>query len=117
MPREGIFLAFVFIWNLFHAAHITKNACAFNMLGLVLERQQLYQGAVEAFEEALKLLDVNGEDYTLHDMVHSNYGRVLVQLQHYEDALQQYQEVKKADFVTQCGVAVAYFKGKTYILL
>jgi predicted negative regulator of RcsB-dependent stress response len=81
------------------------------MLGLLLERQQLYRGAAEAFETAQRLLEAD-EDSTLSDMVHSNHGRVLVQLQQFEDAICQYQNVKKADFVTQCGLSVAYFKGK-----
>ena len=96
---------------LFCTAHINKNACAFNMLGLILERRQLYQGAAEAFEAALHTLE-KSKDCALLDIVHSNYARVLVQLQHYEQAIQQYQQVKKADFVTQCGLALAYFKGK-----
>lgn len=91
--------------------HITENACAYNMLGLLLERQQLYRGAAEAFRTAQKLLD-SGEDSTLNDMVYSNHGRVLVQLHQYEDAICQYQQVKKADFITQCGLSLAYYKGE-----
>ncbi|PSN51235.1 Tetratricopeptide repeat protein 37 [Blattella germanica] len=94
-------------------SHIKNNPCAYNMFGLLLERQQLYQGAAQAFELALRVLD-NSKDDTLSDMVRSNYGRVLVQLQQYEDAINQYKEVKKADTVTQCGLALAYFKANKY---
>jgi tetratricopeptide (TPR) repeat protein len=81
------------------------------MLGLLLERQQLYRGAEEAFEAAQRLLET-AEDSTLSDMLYSNRGRVLVQLQQYEKAVCLYQQVKKPDFSTQCGLSVAYFKGK-----
>jgi hypothetical protein len=83
------------------------------MLGLLLERQQLYRRAAKAFEAAQKLLETT-EDATLSDMVYSNYGRVLVQLQQYEEAICVYQQVKKSDFSAQCGLSVAYFKGKHY---
>ncbi|XP_069681678.1 tetratricopeptide repeat protein 37 [Periplaneta americana] len=96
-----------------YTGHINKNACAFNMLGLLLERQKLYRGAAGAFEAALKLLEADS-DSTLSDMVHSNLGRVLVELQRYSEAIQQYQAVQKADFVTQCGLAMAYFKANQY---
>lgn len=95
------------------SGHITESACAYNMLGLLLERQHLYRTAVKAFEAAQKLLET-AEDATLSDMVYSNYGRVLVQLQQYEEAIRAYQQVKKPDFSTQCGLSVAYFKGKWY---
>lgn len=81
------------------------------MLGFLLERQQLYRGAAEAFEMALQLLETD-EDSTLRDIVLNNHGRVLVYLQRYEEAICQYQKIKTADFITQCGLSVAYFKGK-----
>jgi predicted negative regulator of RcsB-dependent stress response len=83
------------------------------MLGLLLERQQLHRGAVEAFKAAQQLLE-RDEDSTLSDMVHSNLGRVLVHLHQYEEAICQYQKVKKADFITHCGLSLAYYKGKHY---
>jgi tetratricopeptide (TPR) repeat protein len=83
------------------------------MLGLLLERQKLYRTAAKAFEAAEKLLET-AEDATQSDMVYSNHGRVLVQLQQYEKAICVYQQVKKADFSTQCGLSVAYFKGRHY---
>jgi tetratricopeptide (TPR) repeat protein len=92
---------------------INESACAYNMLGLLLERQQLYCRAAKAFEAAQKLLET-AEDTTLSDMVYSNHGRVLVQLHQYEKAICVYQQVKKPDFSTQCGLSVAYFKGKHY---
>lgn len=91
--------------------NIKENACAYNMLGFLLERQQLYCGAAEAFEMALQLLETD-EDSTLRDIVLNNHGRVLVYLQRYEEAICQYQKVKEADFIAQCGLSVAYFKGK-----
>ena len=95
------------------SGRINESACAYNMLGLLLERQHLYRRAVKAFEAAQKLLET-AEDATLRDMVYSNCGRVLVQLQQYEEAICVYQQVKKPDFSTQCGLSVAYFKGKCY---
>lgn len=97
--------------NLIPPGNIKGDACAYNMLGFLLERQQLYRGAAEAFEMALQLLATD-EDSTLRDIVLNNHGRVLVYLQRYEEAICQYQKIKKADFITQCGLSVAYFKGK-----
>lgn len=97
--------------NLIPPGNIKGNACACNMLGFLLERQQLYRGAAEAFEMALQLLETD-EDSTLRDIVLNNHGRVLVYLQRYEEAICQYQKIKKADFIAQCGLSVAYFKGK-----
>lgn len=82
------------------------------MLGLLLERQKLYRGAVKAFAKSVELLKAKG-DVALLDLIRSNYGRVLVQLGDYEDAIKQYQEVKEPSFYTQCGLACAYFKGKS----
>ncbi|PNF23763.1 hypothetical protein B7P43_G16832 [Cryptotermes secundus] len=96
-----------------YTGNIKGNACAYNMLGFLLERQQLYRGAAEAFETALQLLATD-EDSTLRDIVLNNHGRVLVYLQRYEEAICQYQKIKKADFITQCGLSVAYFKAKMY---
>lgn len=96
-----------------YTGRINESACAYNMLGLLLERQQLYCRAAKAFEAAQKLLET-AEDTTLSDMVYSNHGRVLVQLHQYEKAICVYQQVKKPDFSTQCGLSVAYFKAKRY---
>jgi uncharacterized protein HemY len=81
------------------------------MLGFLLERQQLYRGAAEALEMALQLLETD-EDSTMRDIVLNNHGRVLVHLQQYEAAICQYLKIKEADFIMQCGLSVAYLKGK-----
>ncbi|XP_046996555.1 tetratricopeptide repeat protein 37 [Schistocerca americana] len=92
---------------------IPKDACALNMLGLLMERQQLYGTAAAAFCKALQLLESEEGDEK-RDIVFANYGRVLVQLQQYDAAIKSYLQVKKATFKTQCGLAVAYFKAEKY---
>nr|CAD7458188.1 unnamed protein product [Timema tahoe] len=97
----------------YYTAEICDNPCAYNMLGLLLERQRLYRGAAEAFESALNLLQ-SEENLSVRDKVLGNYGRVLVQLQRYDEAIKSYQQVKQANFYTQCGLALAYFKAEKY---
>nr|CAD7589451.1 unnamed protein product [Timema genevievae] len=97
----------------YYTAEICDNPCAYNMLGLLLERQRLYRGAAEAFESALNLLQ-SEEQLSVRDKVLGNYGRVLVQLQRYDEAIESYQQVKQANFYTQCGLALAYFKAEKY---
>nr|CAD7400214.1 unnamed protein product [Timema poppensis] len=97
----------------YYTAEICDNPCAYNMLGLLLERQRLYRGAAEAFESALNLLQ-SEEQLSVRDKVLGNYGRVLVQLQRYDEAIKSYQQVKQANFYTQCGLALAYFKAEKY---
>jgi tetratricopeptide (TPR) repeat protein len=99
--------------NFIPPGNVKEDACAYNMLGFLLERQQVYRGAAQAFEMALQLLETD-EDSSLRDMVLNNHGRVLVHLQQYEAAICQYLKIKKADFIAQCGLSIAYFKGREY---
>lgn len=90
---------------------VTKNnACAYNMLGLLMERQQIYNLSKQAFKNAYELL-FHCEDSEERDLICNNYGRLLVQLQDYDRAIEVYKQIKKATFKSQSGLAVAYFKG------
>lgn len=91
------------------------------MLGLLLERQQLHRRSAEAFRRALILLEaekVSKENEEKHsdklDKVLLNYGRVLVNLRMYDDALDHLKRIKKATFANQCGISAAYFKAGRY---
>ncbi|XP_063225938.1 superkiller complex protein 3 [Bacillus rossius redtenbacheri] len=96
-----------------YTAVVCDNPCAFNMLGLLLERQKLYGGAARAFEKALGLL-ASKDEVSLQDQVLENHGRVLVQLQKYDEAIRSYQQIKQASFHSQCSLAVAFFKAEKY---
>lgn len=95
------------------------NPCAWNMLGLLQERQMLYNLSSDSFSKALNLLDckkVENEEAQsdLIDMVLLNKGRIMVNLKKYEEALTYLKRIKKATFVNQCGLAAAYFKAGLY---
>ncbi|GLH08653.1 Tetratricopeptide repeat protein 37 [Gryllus bimaculatus] len=95
-----------------YTGSIPTNACAFNMMGLLMERQKLYNTAAQAFAKSLKALEneKGNKVSELEDKVRCNYARVLVLLQRYDEAIQQYLEIKEASLVSQCGLALAYFK-------
>ncbi|XP_067002861.1 tetratricopeptide repeat protein 37 [Anabrus simplex] len=90
-----------------------NDAHALNIYGLLMERQKLYNLAGAAFARALKLLE-GEKNPELPDKVRCNYGRILVQLQKYDEAIQCYREIRQASFVSQCGLALAYFKAEKY---
>lgn len=93
----------------------TDNPWAFNMLGLLLERKQLYKGSAEAFYKALELLGERNENNTSRlDKILLNYSRVLSNMDRYEEAIKHLKLIKIPTFANQCELAFAFFKAKFY---
>ncbi|XP_071441528.1 superkiller complex protein 3 [Hetaerina americana] len=92
---------------------VHDNPCAFNMIGLLLERQGLYIEARKAFQKGVLLLE-NAENAELLDIIRNNYARSLIYIGEYNEAINQYLAIKEPDYVTQCGLAHAYLKGERY---
>ncbi|KZC12335.1 PREDICTED: tetratricopeptide repeat protein 37 [Dufourea novaeangliae] len=90
--------------------HHPEDLYARNAYGLLLERQKLYRSAAEQFAVAVQT-SVNEEK----DMVCLNLGRVLIQLKKYTEAVTFCQAVRgKADYNSQCHLALSLFKAKRY---
>lgn len=97
------------------------NPCAYNMLGLLLERQKLLTKSRDVLDTCVQLLlsvsSGEGDDDDVRqrlDSVRCNYGRVLSQLDMNQSAVEQYKNIKKANFANQCGLADVYFRSRMY---
>ena len=91
------------------------ECCAWNMLGILKERMSLKSGASKAFRNALRL-----SDRTCRDKINMNYGRSLINLNNYPEAIVIYKDVQEATFNSEIGLALALFKGiifKNYFIV
>lgn len=86
---------------------------ALNTLGLLLERQKLYNLARKVLIQALENLQVEKHK----DIVRINLARVLVQQSDYQEAIKLCKEVQTPSFISQCQLALALFKGSIQYLL
>lgn len=86
-----------------------KNACGLNMLGCLFERSRLYANSINALSKALEVVPTEYDD-----IVRGNLARVLCKAGRYKDSIKMYQSMKKADFESQCGLAIALYKGEMY---
>lgn len=91
---------------IFLSENYPDDACAWNMLGLLRERMGLKMGAAQAFRSALRLAEP-----TARDKVYMNYGRSLVRVGKYSQAVDMFKNVKEATFNSGSGLALALFKG------
>ncbi|KAK3606262.1 hypothetical protein CHS0354_037938 [Potamilus streckersoni] len=77
-----------------YLARVQTNPKAYNMHGLLLEHQKLYNNAAEAFKKAIDLLEkMEANSTTIKDLVdvRYNYARVLVKLAQYIEAIIHFQ--------------------------
>ncbi|KAF7996121.1 hypothetical protein HCN44_010377 [Aphidius gifuensis] len=81
-----------------------------NILGLLLERQELYKPASREFTEALKFTDDNKK----LDKIRINLTRVLVQMGDYKEAVAVCCGVKSPSFTSHCQLALSLFKAERY---
>ena len=72
-----------------YTRRVKTDAMAFNMLGLLSEHQKHWQSAVDAFEKAIELLNVKGDEKKLND-VRLNLARTYVSSGKYESAINIY---------------------------
>eukprot|EP00795_Rhopilema_esculentum_P006369 gene6369-11806_t len=85
------------------------NSCAHNLLGILLEHQQLFKQAETAFRRAYQLL-ATSEDVNKRNMVLANLARVLRRSGQFKQSIEVYLQIKpmiNANDVT--GLALAYF--------
>lgn len=86
------------------------DPCAWNILGILKQRQHLYQSAADAFSKALLVADsIEHKNYIL-----TNLGRVFISLKQYENAVSCFQKITEANFNSSCGLALAYYKAEIY---
>lgn len=76
------------------------------MLGCLLECAGLYLLSVAALSRAVDLCLPEHKDKVL-----ANFARVLLKAGKVEDAIQVYKAISKADIHSQCGLALALYKG------
>jgi hypothetical protein len=78
-------------------------------LGLLLERQGLLRSAAETFEKALSVCLRDTETHAT--MARTNLARVLCATGRNPEAIEQLKSLAEPSFVSQCILALAYFKG------
>lgn len=82
------------------------DACALNMLGCLYERAGLLRSSVAMLSRA-----VDHSPSTHRDKALANFGRVLLKAGKVQDAIEVYRAITKADIHSQCGLALALYKG------
>jgi len=89
---------------------VRRDACAWNMFGLLQERMGLLKPAEAAYRSALDdRQETNPEN---RDLVVTNLGRVLIAEGRFPEAAEVLQKVRKATFASQCTLALALYKGE-----
>lgn len=91
--------------------------CGWNMLGLLLERQNMFRSAQAAFQKGYEEALLQGAQSQQLDALRCNLGRVLTNLQDYEQAINTLQSVNVPTFASQSALALALFRGKLLVLL
>lgn len=76
------------------------------MLGCLLECAKLYQSSVVVLSRAVELTPLLYKDKVL-----ANFARLLLKAGKVDDAIKVYTAVTKADLHSQCGLALALYKG------
>ncbi|XP_026288453.1 tetratricopeptide repeat protein 37 [Frankliniella occidentalis] len=91
-----------------------SNPCGWNMLGLLLERQRLFQSSQRAFQRGLEEAILQGSDSVPMNAIRCNLGRILVNLKDYEKAVDILQQVTVPSFASQSGLALALYKAEKF---
>lgn len=76
------------------------------MLGCLYERAGLLRSSVAMLSRA-----VDHSPSTHRDKALANFGRVLLKAGKVQDAIEVYRAITKADIHSQCGLALALYKG------
>lgn len=79
------------------------------MLGCLFERCGQYLNSVKVLNRAIQHTSPEHKD-----IVRGNLARVLLKSDNIQNAIKVYKSISKADFHSQCGLALALFKGKKY---
>lgn len=94
-------------------ANQTGSPEAFNILGMLLERQGIYAAAVRAFKRALELLQKSGKADDI-EAVRSNYARALCSIGLVDEAIKEFMMLKTINVSILCSFARAFYKTKQY---
>ncbi|PRD33914.1 UNVERIFIED_CONTAM: Tetratricopeptide repeat protein 37 [Trichonephila clavipes] len=99
------------------AVKFVANNCncaeAFNILGMLLERQGIYNASLKAYERALQLLESRTKTEFV-ELVRANYARLLCVVNEPKDAIKEFLLLKKVDISIICGFALALYKDGQY---
>lgn len=100
-----------------YTERVKTNPVAYNMHGLLLERQKLYRTAAEQFKRAVLLLEKKeGKEKLLHDVT-CNLARALMKAGDISESLTMYQRVADdCSFVDVCHFALALYKAQNLAL-
>ena len=93
-----------------YTAFRPDDACAWNLLGLMLERQQLHGGAANAFKSSASLLTEQGGKAEQLKVAKHNLARALCAHGMYADALEVYRAAGVEHFHQICGLGLAAYR-------
>ncbi|KAG8187841.1 hypothetical protein JTE90_001215 [Oedothorax gibbosus] len=96
-----------------HTANNSECAEAFNMAGILQEREGLYSASLKSFKRALDLLEKSHQE-ELIEMVRANYARLLSIVGQSSEATKEYLLLKKVDVSIICCFALALYRDKEY---
>ncbi|KAJ1530355.1 hypothetical protein ONE63_005267 [Megalurothrips usitatus] len=91
-----------------------SDPCGWNMLGLLLERQRLFRSARSAFQKGLEEALLQKSEPQYLDAIRCNLGRVLTNLQDYQQSIDVLKNVNHPSFASQSGLALALFKAQRF---
>ena len=99
-----------------YTERMPDDPVAYNLWGLLLERQGLHSQACQAFAAALELLDRPNADPKHKEQVTANYAINLRDCKMYEEAVQQYKKLTNPRQEDGYGLALTYFMQKDYAM-
>ena len=92
----------------FYTTGAPGDAAAWNMLGLLAERQGRRGTALAAYQRAAQVLAAAPEpDTSAVDAARTNTARLLTAAGRYSEAIAEYGRLQEASFHSQCGLALA----------
>jgi superkiller protein 3 len=94
-------------WHTLFEADSTFEAWTY--VGYLSRRQKLWNRAIQAYEQAVKLSEGVKKDQTLTDL-----GFCYLKVGRHEEAAKSFGDVKEATFVSTIGLALAFYKGKQF---
>lgn len=98
-----------------YTERIHNDSLAFNMYGILLERQGLLSLANWAFEKAVDILEIEEPDSENLQKARSNLARVKCSMGYFKGALKQYKLMKPLDNLEDlCGLALTLFKNEQF---
>ena len=107
---ELILLVFKILNCNSYSVHHPNNPQALNAYALLLERQNLFQPAIEKLCTALKYV----KDDKHKDLLLLNLSRISLKLDKFKDSIEYCKNIKETNFKSNCQLALSLFKGKYF---